>query len=280
MHEHFRAFSFVDRIASVQPGLRIRGSYIIPSGLDAFPASLAAEAVGQIAAWAAMSAVNFERRPVAGLAGSIELLAPCRPGQVLELAVDLESVDAEAAAYSGTAHADGVPVIRLERCVGPMVSQDDFDDPQALRDRFELLCGHGATAGGFGGLPTFSVDRTGGEYGQCARATFHVPASAPFFADHFPRRPVFPGSLLMHLNLQLAAGLAAEMPRPAEARHWTSRTVSNMKLRAFIPPGESLELEARLNGCPGDCAMIAVETRIGKRVVSGARVLLTPEERP
>ena len=48
MDDHFRAFTFVDRITSVQPGVRIRGHYTIPSGLDNFPASLVAEAVGMV----------------------------------------------------------------------------------------------------------------------------------------------------------------------------------------------------------------------------------------
>src|SRR5215470_16103807 len=149
MGEHFCAFSFVDRITDFQSGIRIRGRYAIPSELDAFPSSLAAEAVGQLAAWAAMAALNFERRPVAGLAGAIRLLAPIRPGQTLELSVELEGGDADAIGYSGVALIDGNPVIRLEHCVGPMVPQEEFDCPRALRERFELLCGPGAMPGGF-----------------------------------------------------------------------------------------------------------------------------------
>src|SRR5882762_5562483 len=133
MHENSRAFSFVNRITSVQAGIRITGQYAIPADLDSFPSSLVAESIGQLAAWSAMAALNFERRPVAGLAATIELLAPVRPGQVLELAAELESVDAEAVAYGGTAHADGKPVLRLHHCVGPMLSQEEFDDPQAVR---------------------------------------------------------------------------------------------------------------------------------------------------
>ena len=68
MDHHFRAFSFVDRIVSVQPGVKICGSYNIPPNIEAFPVALVAEAVGQLAAWATMAAVDFERRPVAGLA--------------------------------------------------------------------------------------------------------------------------------------------------------------------------------------------------------------------
>jgi 3-hydroxymyristoyl/3-hydroxydecanoyl-(acyl carrier protein) dehydratase len=84
----------------------------------------------------------------------------------------------------------------------------------------------------------------------------------------------------MHLSLQLAAALTAEMPRPANARLWKLRTVSNMKLRAFIPPGEILQLEASLDDSSDENATITVETRIGKRVVGGACVLLNAEEHP
>src|SRR5262245_54840679 len=99
MNEHFRAFSFVDRIHSLEAGATIRGSYMIPAHLESFPSLLVAEAVGQCAAWSAMAAVDFKCRPVAGLAGKVELLGRVQPGQVLELAADLERADHEAVAY-------------------------------------------------------------------------------------------------------------------------------------------------------------------------------------
>lgn len=274
MDEHFRAFSFVDRITSIQPGIRARGIYQIPPGLESFSGSLVAEAVGQLAAWLAMSALDFKMRPVAGIAGGIELLSQVRPGQTLELAVELDSVDAEAASYGGTASVDGKPVIRLENCVGPMLPVEEFDDPQALRARFAVLCGDGAAPGGFGEIPPLAFARNGGEPGKSARATLQVPASAPFFADHFPRRPVFPGTLLMHLNLELAAAFVAEIPPPAAGR-WNLRGISDVKLRAFIPPGEQLELEAKLAKRAEDSATVIVETRNAKRLLGGARILLS-----
>ena len=279
MDEHFRAFTFVDRITSVQPGVQIRGHYTIPPGLDNFPASLVAEAVGQLAAWSAMAALDFKVRPVAGLAGGVEFLSPVRPGQRLELTAELESAEADAVAYGGSASADGVPVIRLEHCVGPMMPLEDFDDPQTLRKRFALLCAQGATPGGFGGILMVALERSGGEPGRWTRATLQVPTSANFFADHFPRRPVFPGTLLMDANLRLAASLAAELP-VENGDGWKLRSVSNVKLRAFTPPGESLELEARLDERTEKSARLVVEIRKGQRVVGGARVLLAAEARP
>jgi 3-hydroxymyristoyl/3-hydroxydecanoyl-(acyl carrier protein) dehydratase len=278
MGAHFRAFSFVDRILALEAGARIRGSYSIPPDITHFSNSLVAEAVGQLAAWAAMAAVDFRSRPVAGLAASIELLAPVLPGQVLELTAELETVDNEAAAYGGSALVNGSPVIRLQHCVGPMLPVEDFDDPDLLRERFALLRGAGATPGAFGGLPSFPLESLNGGTANCLHATLQVPTAAPFFADHFPRRPVFPGSLLMHSNLELAATLAARLAPPAAGGGWTLCGLSDVKLRAFTPPGEQLEIEACLSQLSAGAALLDVETRKGKRVISGARVRLTPEK--
>jgi 3-hydroxymyristoyl/3-hydroxydecanoyl-(acyl carrier protein) dehydratase len=278
MDEHFRAFSFVDRIHAVQAGVRICGSYAIPGSIASFPTSLVAEAVGQLAAWAAMAAMDFKRRPVAGLAASIEFLTPVQPGQVLELAAELESVDPEAVGYSGTAHVNGVPVLRLQHSVGPMMPVEEFDDPQALRERFVLLQGAGATPGAFRGVPPFVLERTGGEAGRSSNAILHVPASAPFFADHFPRRPVFPGTLLMSVNLELAVALAAQLAPPAAGGPWVLRGLSGVKLRAFTPPGETLEIAAHLHQLSTNEATVNVTTRKGKSLISGARAVFAPEE--
>jgi len=50
MNDHFAAFSFVDRIIDLEPGMRARGTFAVPENLAAFPACLVAEAVGQLAA--------------------------------------------------------------------------------------------------------------------------------------------------------------------------------------------------------------------------------------
>jgi 3-hydroxymyristoyl/3-hydroxydecanoyl-(acyl carrier protein) dehydratase len=277
MDAHFRAFSFVDRITSVDAGRRICGRYTIPAGLEDFPLSLAGEAVGQLAAWAAMAAVQFEHRPVAGLAGSVDLFVAPQPGQVLELAAELEHVDPESVQYRGTAHRDGTLMIRLQDCVGPMVRLADFDDPVALRTRFEELRQNGAHPGGFPGLPRLALERTSGEPGRSASATFQVPSAAPLFADHFPRRPVFPGSLLMHLSLQLGSALASEITPPARGR-WAAGTILDMKLRSFIPPGATLRLEARLKQQAQDSASVALETRADKEIVATSGLMLKVQE--
>ena len=278
MSEHFRAFSFVDRIASVQPGVSVRGTYTIPGGLTEFSSSLVAEAAGQLAAWAAMAAVDFKSRPVAGIAGLVEMLAPVQPGQILELAADIESVDEGAIGYHASVTVQGKPVLRLRDCVGPMLPVEEFDDAQALRDRYALICGAGAPVEVFQGVPDFPLENLTGNSGENIKANLQVPAAAAFFKDHFPRKPVFPGSLLMQCKLQLVGQLAAQLPPPEDGTRWKLQSVVDMKLRVFLPPGEALELEVKFLGIENGTATVGVTSRRGGKPAGSARATLVAEK--
>lgn len=245
MGGRFSAFSFVDRISEVVPGVRARGTYRVPAGLHEFPSALAAEAVGQLAAWASMAQLDFRRRPVAGLARETRFLRPLRPGDALTLEADLESCTNDDVAYAGRATVGGEAVIALDQCLGPMLPAEDFDDPEALRRDYALLCGAGAPSGRFKELPQLALEPGETVAGERATAVLRVPAAAPFFDDHFPRRPVFPATLLLDRLIRLALGPAREALDPeADARVAASR-VLDVKVRTFIAPGQVLELGAQ-----------------------------------
>lgn len=278
MDLHFRAFSFVDRILSLGPGDQITGQYDIPSGLTRFSHSLAAEATGQLAAWASMKATGFTVRPVAGLAGRVEIVSPFQPGQQLDLTATIESVDKEAVAYHGTARVQGVPVLRLYECVGPMMPLGDFDDPELVRARFDLLCGAGAVPGAYGGVPDLSLDAHDMASDDSIQAVLRVPKNADFFSDHFPRNPVLPGTLLTDANLGLATELMDKIAPPAEGLRWLPREILDVKLRAFIPPGETLELIARKKDSTADTATIVMQIRQSGKRIGSCRVNLALED--
>lgn len=237
MSDHFAAFSFVDRIASFEPGVRARGAFAVPADIAAFPACLVAEAVGQLAAWVSMEKIAFRGRPVAALANETTFHGDVRPGDTLELAVEIEHCDDEAVAYAGHASVAGRRVIELKDCLGPMLPVADFDAPEALAERLALLRGPGAKPGRFRGVAAPQIKADTLVPGESAAATFTVPSAAPFFGDHFPRRPVFPATLLLDAQIALALQLAAPGAKPARMTH--------VKMRSFIAPGQVLRIEAR-----------------------------------
>jgi 3-hydroxymyristoyl/3-hydroxydecanoyl-(acyl carrier protein) dehydratase len=271
MDGRFRAFSFVDRITRLDPGHRIEGLYNVPATASRFPAALMAEAVGQLAAWSAMSAVGFARRPVAGLAGETRYRGAAVPGQTLQLAAEIERCDDEAIAYGGTASIDGRCVLELIHCVGPMLPMEEFDAPEAVRADFETLVGPGAPGDRFTGVDAPQLEATEHSAGERVRAVLRVPDAATYFEDHFPRRPVYPGTLLMDNLSSLALQLAADVPALQGSRLAVAR-VRDVKIRAFTAPGQALELEAQLQSASADGAQLKVAARADGRTIATARI--------
>jgi len=272
MSDHFAAFSFVDRICDFVPGARARGTYAIPADVAAFPPCLMAEAVGQLAAWVAMAHIGYRGRPVAALAMETRFLRGARPGDELDLAVDIDSCDDEAVAYRGSAQIAGARVIELDDCLGPMLPVAEFDDPEALAARFAVLRDGGATPGRFRGVQLPAVVRTGGVPGESGTGTLAVPAAAPFFRDHFPRRPVFPATLLLDAQIGLALAVAAESGRFTPAASVAPVRMTNVKVRSFTPPGQTLALSAQLRPGGTDTATFQLTAEAEGRTVATARV--------
>lgn len=275
MDERFSAFSFVDRIDDVAPGARARGTYRIPTRIAAFPAALVAEAVGQLAAWASMAQLDFRRRPVAGLARETRFLRAVAPGDTLDLEADLESCTDDDVAYAGRASVAGEAVIVLEQCLGPMLPAEDFDAPEALRRDYATLRGDGAPSDRFDGVPTIALDVIESTHAERVKANLQVPVSAPFFADHFPRKPVFPATLLLDSQIRLALGLARECLDVPDDLELAATRVLDVKVRAFISPGQLLELSAETTATQDGVHAARLSARSNGKAVATARVEIT-----
>jgi 3-hydroxymyristoyl/3-hydroxydecanoyl-(acyl carrier protein) dehydratase len=277
MTAHFAAFSFVDRITEFIDGSRARGFFWVPQGIRAFPSCLVAEAVGQLAAWIAMSKVDFRGRPVAALATETRFLGVVLPGAVLELAVEIEDCDDNMVAYGGNASVEGRQMIELKHCLGPMLPVEDFDAPDALRERLSLLRDRGAPRGRFPGvdLPeTVVIERVAG---KSLRANLNVPREATFFADHFPRNPVFPATLLLDAQISVAAELVEKSCGPQFASPVASR-MTHFKMRSFITPGQEVELAATLSGQDALAARVMLSAHVAGKSVATARVEFAARE--
>lgn len=274
MSDHFAAYSFVDRITEFESGAHARGWYAVPREIAEFPSCLVAEAVGQLAAWVAMDKLAYRRRPVAALATETLFEGDVAPGDLLELNVDIEDCDDEVIAYGGWAKVNGRPVIELRHCLGPMLPVEEFDSPDALRERFAVLRGRGAAAGRFRGLTPLAVAVDARVPGKSLHATLTVPERAAFFDDHFPRRPVFPATLLLDLQMRLALDLANSIDDGPVVM--TPARMTNVKMRSFITPGQRVGINVEMLPSPdeGGPARLALSAHVGERAVATARVEL------
>ncbi len=271
MPDRFRAFSFVDRVTELEPGNQVRGVYRVPAHLEKFPPSLIAEAVGQLAAWAAMDQLDYRVRPVAGIAMEARFLGDVDPGQTLELGVELEACSEDDVVYSGRARVDGKKVLALEHCLGPMLPMTTFDDPELVRARLRVLQDGGTPENGFVGVKKPVIAVTEHASGARLKGELSVPEDAPFFGDHFPRRAVYPATLLLDAMTGVACRLAGESQGWTTGAPITLLRVLNMKMRSFIAPGAVLEVQVDVAPPESDIAKSKLVARLDGRTVATAR---------
>ena len=245
-------FLFVDHIEALDEH-GARGALDVATRGTELPPWLVLEAVGQLAAWVAMARTGFASRPVAALVGEAILdpsITCVRTDQAVVLEARLERIDGRAILYSGSATCGGRVLARLARCVGPLLPVALFDDPDAVAARLATLRGGGGTPP-HDPPPTcpiatdIEVDPAGGR-----RARLTVPATAPYFADHFPRRPVFPATLLAAALDALAAPGAAAALGVSTARVVAVRAVGTPS--AAAAPGAASASSAAASSVAGN----------------------------
>lgn len=283
-------FSFVHSILAVDPGRAARGVCVVPhlepadlgpgAPVPQLPPSLITEAIGQLAGWVAMAEARFQRRPIAALAGELKVNGGACADTRLMLEVEIERCDPDAVSYGGRAWCGDTCLVELRRSVGPMLAMEEFDDAEVVARHFRELCGAGPTPP----LPRAELGRLSMavvalDPGRTVRAEVKVPADAPWFAGHFPRKPVLPGTMLVDVQARLAAELAATM-HPAEKRGFRPARARGIKLRAFVPPGATVVIEGTVRGSPHGTVDVVFEGTMDGARVSSARVELVPHDEP
>jgi 3-hydroxymyristoyl/3-hydroxydecanoyl-(acyl carrier protein) dehydratase len=253
------SFLFVHRITELD-SQHARGELCCASDAADLPVWVAIEAIGQLACWIAAARSDFTTRPVAAVVreGRIPRGMGTAAAARVVLEAQLERVDRRAVLYGGRALADGLEIAGLGGCVGPTLPLDSFDDPAAVRARFAAL-----RAGSTGLPPLSPADLPAPDLrdltirGTTGRADLWVPTAAPFFADHFPRQPVYPASLLAAAQNELAKRVAASVfDVPPEDVAPT--LIADFKVRAFSPPGQRLVLSAEAQPPQGERVSVAL----------------------
>lgn len=273
----FSSFSFVDRITSISDSGVIQGTFRIPAHLENFPQSLVAEAIGQLAAWYAMSRIRFAVRPVAALAGETRYFSDGQPGELLNLEARIDSCDSDSVSYSGAARVGERLVLELIDCSGAMLPQEEFDDPSGLDQQFHLLKTTGARENRLIRLQAVMPSDLETDGRGLVESDLIIPDQADFFDDHFPRRPVFPATLLMHALSSMVTEQINRMDTGLESSRPMICAIRRVKVRSWIAPGDRVRLRAE--GLVPDAPPRAIKLSacLGDKLVASAIAQLATE---
>lgn len=105
--------------------------------------------------------------------------------------------------------------------------------------------------------------------GESAEAQKVFAASTPFFAGHFPGRPIVPGVILTEALAQ-TAGLAAAQ----EGRSFLLSAIRAMKFPGAALPDEVITLTARKIGAFGPLWQFEVRATVETRIVAEGTLVL------
>ncbi|NLI78874.1 MAG: beta-hydroxyacyl-ACP dehydratase [Candidatus Riflebacteria bacterium] len=122
----------------------------------------------------------------------------------------------------------------------------------------------------------FLIDRiTRWEVGKAAEARKNVALSEDFFDDHFPRRPVMPGVLIIEGMAQLSGLLLEASLRERFGKNAKAilTILDKVKFRDLVKPGETLVYTTELTSLNEVSGKVSVQaTREGRLIAATGMV--------
>jgi 3-hydroxymyristoyl/3-hydroxydecanoyl-(acyl carrier protein) dehydratase len=295
-------FLFVDRILALTAEGAARGvKQVTPDDyylcLDAqkrrcFVPALVGETVGQLAAWHVMQRSEFTKRPVAGIVERACLHRPVYVGETVHLATQIKSLDENTVHYSGEARVGDELVFELIGALGPLLPMHDFVDEAVVRAQFDEINRPGD-------WPEAAVSRAPldegntmidprvaalvqfdrvllHEVGVRAIAEKNLTRAAPYFPDHFPKKPVMPMTVLLECLMNLGRDFTAQAFPDKPHRVQEMRRI---KMNDFLSPSDVVTATLSIKSHKDDVLVLGCRvSRFDKRVCL-LELVMAPETR-
>ena len=119
--------------------------------------------------------------------------------------------------------------------------------------------------------PFLFVDRVVEVTDSCIKTEKQIQADEPFFAGHFPGRPIMPGVLICEAVFQSSSILMSKRAGVSSnnGRIPLITRMANVKLKRVVLPGDLMEVEVKLNEILGQAAYMSGKVKVvGKTVLT------------
>ena len=112
---------------------------------------------------------------------------------------------------------------------------------------------------------------------ESLRAVKHVSANEPFFAGHFPERPVMPGVLIVEALAQ-AGCLLSQLSHDGEGERplYVLAGVDNARFKRPVTPGDSLVLDIEVEKTRRGLWWYRCEASVDGSLAASATIMSAP----
>lgn len=295
------SFLFVDQITALDPGKSISGVKHVTQddffleqnslGETVFWSTLIGETLGQLCAWNVMQQFDFQRRPVAGMSRAVSILGQARLGDTISLHADIISLDDEAVVYDAEASVGDSVILKFEHALGPNLPMPEFIAPADAQAQFARIMHPDRGASMLATAPladapamVSKVQHQQASYdgilqwqtGESAQAYKKITLAAPYFPDHFPRKPVLPLTVLMQCHMQFSQAFLQDW-LGEQADTFTLREIRRVKMTRFVHPGDVITTTLKIKEHTDATILLRVETSLAQKRIAAMELLFNNE---
>lgn len=269
-------FLYVDRILQCELGKSILGYknvtrnealfYWLPNGQRVLSPAVVSESMAQLGAWLSIVSSDFMKRPVLLADEMTTYFRPVHSGECLRLEVEVLGTDGDVIVTKGSAKV-GDELVAESKCTrGYLLDIDEFHDREQCQRDFRRLFTQGSSSqqSSFPVIPEFvPIPPLAGSYsfeslryldGIISHKAFdevqsvkQIASSESYFAEHFPRRPVVPGVMLLSFVGETCQYLLKENIRgPLRSAALVPKFIRNVRFRKFVEPGDCCFIKVKV----------------------------------
>lgn len=121
----------------------------------------------------------------------------------------------------------------------------------------------------------FVDDLTDLNPGLSATGTYLLRPDAPFLLGHFPGQPILPAVLMVEAIAQLAGVAAQSDPIIPPLTGLRLTAIRGVKIYGTAVPGETLTLEATVQGRMGSLLQATGKVSVGDRLIAEGQITLS-----
>jgi 3-hydroxyacyl-[acyl-carrier-protein] dehydratase len=113
------------------------------------------------------------------------------------------------------------------------------------------------------------------EPGMCATGIYLLRGYEGFFGGHFPGRPILPAVIMIEAIAQVAGVALQTDPVIPPMPDLRLTAVRNVKIHGTAVPGETLQIEAEVQGRMGNLVQASGRILVGDRLIAEGLVTLS-----